>query len=452
MAKRLPLVAICGRPNVGKSTLFNRITGKQRAIIHGIEGITRDRTYGNAEWEGRAFRVVDTGGIVEHPVDPITEQMQRQVRLALEEARVIIFVVDGQSELTRADELIREELFKLGKPVVLAVNKLDNERMEMQRYGFYELGLGDPYAVSSGHGRGMSDLLDAVCEHLPPASEIPEAGEAEEPARDITKIAIVGKPNVGKSSFVNALLNQDRAIVTDIPGTTRDAIDIEFTWKDKEYLLIDTAGLRRKGRIDEEVERFSVSRSLRAINRADVAFVMIDAVEGISEQDKRIFSYIDERGTGAVIVWTKWDLVEDKEEMFRKLADMVDFQIPFLKYVPYVTVSNTERIRIFKTLEYADRIAEAAKRRVPTGELNRFFEEISQAHPPPSRRGKRAKIYYMTQTSIKPTTFVLFANNKELVHWSYLRFVENALRERFGFEGIPIKLEARSRKREKRPS
>ncbi len=439
-----PLVAVCGRPNVGKSTLFNRITGRQSAIIHGEEGITRDRAYGTATWGEKSFRIVDTGGIVDHPLDDITTKMQSQVREALAEASVILFVVDGQQEITQADESLRAELFRLGKPVVLAVNKLDNDNMEVQRFYFYELGFGEPFAISSGHDRGISELLDAVVKHVPDGSVPVEARST-----DLIKIAIVGKPNVGKSSFVNAILNEERAIVTDIPGTTRDAIDIEYTWEGKDYLLIDTAGMRRKGKVGHDVERFSVSRSLRAVNRADVAFVMIDAIEGVSEQDKRIFNYINERGTGAVIVWTKWDLVEDKEAAFKKLADVIDFKMPFLKYVPYLTVSNTERMRIYKTFEYADRVAAAVHRRIPTAELNKFFEDVQREHPVPTRRGKSAKIYYMTQVSTRPTMFIVFANDPSLIHWSYTRHIENALRERFGFDGVPLKLEVRGRKSER---
>lgn len=447
MAKsKLPLIAICGRPNVGKSTLFNRITGKQRAIIHGEEGITRDRTYGKAVWNDKPFRIVDTGGIVENPVDPITEQMQQQVRQALNEASVILFVVDAQQPITRVDEQMRDELFRLGKPVVLAANKLDNAHMEANRFDFYELGLGEPYAVSSGHGIGIDLLLDAVAVHLPAVD--PALLEEDVPDDARTRIAIVGKPNVGKSSFVNAILNEQRAIVTDIPGTTRDAIDIEFRWKDKDYLLIDTAGLRRKGKIDEEVERFSVSRSLRAINRADVVFLMIDAVEGISEQDKRIVSYITERGVGLVLIWTKWDLVEDKEAAYKKLADEIELKAPFLKYVPYVAISNITRQRIFKTLEYADDVKTATEKRIPTAELNRFLEDAVREHAIPTRKGKSVRIYYMTQASVKPTTFLLFCNNKELLHWSYIRYLENSLRERFGFQGIPLIFETRGRKPE----
>jgi GTP-binding protein len=440
--KQLPLVAICGRPNVGKSTLFNRIVGKQRAIIHGEEGITRDRTYAQATYDDWAFRVVDTGGIVENPDDSIAKKMQQQVQLALEDAKLIIFVVDGQEEITRVDEQIRDQLIKTSKPVILAVNKLDNFDMDMNRFDFFSLGLGEPYAISSGHDRGMEPFMEAVTKHLPKGAE-DSAIEVEE---DVTRVAIVGKPNVGKSSFVNAILQEERTIVTDVPGTTRDAVDIDFQWKDNRYLLIDTAGLRKKARIGHDVERFSVSRSLRAINRADVAVVMIDAIEGISEQDKRIFNYINEHGTATVLAWSKWDLVQDKEAAFKRLSDAIDLKMPFLKYVPYITVSNVTRQRIFKIFEVVDSVAHEANRRIPTAELNKFAENLMANNAPPTRKGRAAKIYYLTQSSIKPTTFVLFANDKRLVHWSYTRHIENKLRETYGFGGVPISLQVRDKK------
>lgn len=447
MAKKskLPLVAICGRPNVGKSTLFNRITGKQRAIVHGEEGITRDRTYGTAEWEGYAFRVVDTGGVVENPIDPIVQKMQAQVRVALEEARVIIFVVDGQQEITRIDEQVRDELFKYGKPVLLAVNKLDNPKMESNKLDFYSLGMGDPYPISSGHGLGVDDLLDEVITHLPESAK--GAGpddEVEEPTDDgVTRVAIVGKPNVGKSSFLNAILNEERSIVDATPGTTRDAIDADMHWRGRDYLLIDTAGLRKKAGIREDVEHFSVSRSLRAIKRADVCLVMVDATEGITEQDKRIVSFAVESGRAMILVWTKWDLIEDKETRFKQLNDEIDLKAPFLRYVPYLTISNVTRQRIFRTFDFIDQVAEEAKKRIGTGELNRLIEDVKAKHAPPSQKGKQAKILYATQASVRPTTFVLFVNQKRLFHFSYLRYIENQLREKFGFQGVPIKIELR---------
>ncbi|MFA6243094.1 MAG: ribosome biogenesis GTPase Der [Candidatus Hydrogenedentales bacterium] len=443
---KLPLVAICGRPNVGKSTLFNRLVGRQRAIVHLEEGITRDRTYAAAEWEGRQLRMVDTGGIVEHPTDPITHKIQEQVRVALKEARAVIFVVDGQQELTRVDFEVRDELRRLGKPVVLAVNKLDNHNMQPKHTEFYELGLGEPIAISSTHNLGIEALMDAVVAHLPeaPAAE-PEAedGEAAPPERAVTRVAIVGKPNVGKSSFVNALLNEERSIVDSTPGTTRDAIDIDFHWKDKDYLLIDTAGMRRRSGIKKEVELFSVARALRAVRRADVCLVMMDATDVISEQDKRIVNYVKEQGRGMILVWTKWDLVENKEQRFKALAEEIDLKAPFLRHVPYVTVSNLSRQRLFTTFEFIDRVMAETEKRVTTGALNAFLDELKTAQPPSSHKGGTPKIKYATQASVKPTTFVLFVNKKSLFHFSYLRYVENRIREKFGFEGVPITVELR---------
>jgi GTP-binding protein len=437
--KKLPLVAICGRPNVGKSTLFNRITGKARAIVHDEEGITRDRAFGEAQWEGRRFRIVDTGGIIENPQDSISEKMQGQVKAALDEARVILLVVDGQASITRIDREMASRLLKLGKPVVLAVNKLDNFNMLENRYEFYELGLGDPWPISSGHGTGTGELLDEVVKHLPP----PEEMEDEEEEREITRVAIVGKPNVGKSSFVNAILNEERAIVDPTAGTTRDAIDIPFHWKGKDYLFIDTAGLRKKAGITKEVERFSVARTLRAIKRADVCMLLIDPIEGMSEQDKRIIGFCLEAGTAMILVWTKWDLIENKEKKFKALADEIDLKMPHIKFVPYVTVSNMTRQRLFEVFKYIDRVAEQAKKRIPTAEFNKFLESLKTKHQAPGRKGKQGKIKYGTQTQIKPTTFLLFVNDAELIHFSYQRFIENQLREKYGFEGVPIKLELR---------
>lgn len=443
--KKLPVVAICGRPNVGKSTLHNRITGKQRAIIHDQEGITRDRYSAKARWEDYAFELVDTGGIVEHPEDVVVQKMQDQVRIALEDATVIVFVVDGQAELTRVDYELRDDLFKFGKPVVLVTNKLDNPDMEVFRHNFHELGMGEPFAVSSGHGLGITELMEAIAEHLPKMEDIEE--EPEDDGR--TKVAIIGKPNVGKSSFVNALLGEERAIVDSVAGTTRDALDIDFHWEGTDYLLIDTAGMRKKAGIKAFVEHFSVARSLRAIRRADVCLVMVDATEGISEQDKRILGYVYEQGTGMALVYTKWDLIEDKEERFQELQDELDFKMPHLKYIPHITVSNVTRQRLLKSFDVIDRIAIASEKRVSTNVLNRFLKDIRDKHKPPSQNGKYAKILYITQASVKPTTFVLFVNQKRLFHFSYLRYVENRLRDEYEFEGIPIHLELREETPEK---
>ena len=457
--KKLPVVAICGRPNVGKSTLYNRIFGKQRAIIMDQEGITRDRHQATAKWHDYVFTLVDTGGIVEHPEDAIVEKMQEQVRMALNEATVIVFVVDGQAELTRVDYELRDELLRFDTPIILATNKLDNDNMEMNRFNFYELGMGEPYAISSGHGIGIEGLMEAVAEHLPTPEEVPEdleeededVDETEEQRRKrlddgIIRVAVVGKPNVGKSSFINAILNEERVIVDNTPGTTRDAIDIEFQWKDKEYIFIDTAGMRKKAGIKEQVEYFSITRSLRAIRRADVCLVMIDGTGGISEQDKRILGYIYDQGTAAIIVWTKWDLIEDKEERFKELKNDMFLKMPHLKYVPFITISNTTRQRLFKSFELIDRIAECSQKRVSTNELNKIVKVIKAKHNPPSMNGKHAKILYATQTSVKPTTFIFFVNQKRLFHFSYVRFMENQLREAYGFEGVPIQIDLREEK------
>jgi GTPase len=335
---------------------------------------------------------------------------------------------------------IRDELFKYGKTVVLAANKLDNDSLQEHYVEFYSLGLGDPYPISATHGLGFSELMEAVTATV---QELPPVEESEAPEKEVTRVAVVGKPNVGKSSFINAILNEERTIVDETPGTTRDAIDIEFHWKGKDYLLIDTAGLRKKAGIKEQVEHFSITRSLRAIRRADVCLIMVDGVEGLTDQDKRILGYAGEQGTAMVLVFTKWDLVEQKEKRFKALADEIDLRMPHIKHVPYVTVSNLSRQRLFMVFEYIDRVAESAKLRISTGELNRFVEEVRAKHKPPTQKGKAARIYYVTQASIKPTTFVLFVNQKRLFHFSYMRFIENELRARYGFAGVPITLELR---------
>jgi GTP-binding protein len=463
--KKRPLIAICGRPNVGKSTLYNRIIRKQSAIIHDLEGITRDRQSTTARWENYTFDIVDTGGIVQNPDDSIVQKMQDQVRMALQEATVILFVVDGQTELSATDFDLRDELYKLGKPVVLATNKLDNPTLELNKNNFYELGMGEPYAISSGHGHGIYELMEALTEHLPePTSE--DEGETDigefDPDQDLTeedrqkdthpdliKVAVIGKPNVGKSSYINAILNEERLIVDPTAGTTRDAIDIEFTHNEKDYLLIDTAGMRKKAGVKELVEHYSIARTLRAVRRADVCLVMMDATEDISEQDKRILGYVYDQGTASILVWTKWDLVEDKEERYQQLETQIQNKMPHLSYIPFITISNTERQRIFKTFDVINRIAESAKQRITTNALNRFVKEIRTRHKPSSHNGKFAKILYATQASIKPTTFVLFVNQKRLFHFSYIRFIENQLRKEFTFEGVPIHIELREETLEK---
>jgi GTP-binding protein len=441
-----PLVAICGRPNVGKSTLYNRLTGKSRAIVHDEAGITRDRHVAAAEWNGRKFRVVDTGGIVESPLDPVVKKMQDQVRVAIKESRVVVFVVDGREPLTRTDYELRDELLKQGKPIVLAVNKLDNEALESERHEFHELGVGEPIAISATHGLGTQALVDAILAHLPaPPEGAPEtpAGEDAERDSELIHVAVVGRPNAGKSSFINAILNEERVIVDEAPGTTRDAIDVEFQWKDRSYVLIDTAGLRKKAGIKKHVEHFSVARSLRAVRRADVCLILIDATEGPGEQDVRIASYCAEQGRAMAIVWTKWDLVKDKEGRLAELKDELDRRAPFLHYAPMLTISNTTRTRLFKTIDLVDRVAQEARKRVSTGKLNQFLSRVKGEHRPTGGRGRAPKILYMTQASAQPTVFVLFVNQRKLFHFSYLRFLENRLREEYGFEGVPIRLELR---------
>lgn len=444
----LPMVAICGRPNVGKSTLYNRLIRKSRAIVHDEEGITRDRHIATTEWEGRKFRVVDTGGIVESPIDPIVKKMQDQVRIAIAESAVVVFVVDGRTPLTKTDYDLRDELLKQGKPIVLAVNKLDNEQLTNERHEFHELGVGDPIAVSATHGLGAHALVDAILAILPEAAEsgpIDESTPEDEAPRDesVAHVAIVGRPNAGKSSYINAILDEERVIVDATPGTTRDAIDIEFRWKDNDYVLIDTAGLRKKAGIKQYVEHFSVARSLRAVRRADVTLLMIDAVEGVGEQDIRIASYAAEQGAAMIIVWTKWDLVADKEERLAELKESVNLKAPFLHYVPMLTISNLTRARIFKTFEVVERVAQQARQRIGTGKLNQFLARIKGEYQPTGGHGRAPKILYMTQASVHPTVFVLFVNQAKLFHFSYLRYIENRLREEYGFEGVPIRLEMR---------
>ena len=383
---------------------------------------------------------MDTGGIIENPVDPVSKQMQFQVEEALRQAHVILFVVDGQEPITRVDQEVKEQLFKYGKPVVLAVNKLDNIELLDNRFDFFELGRGEPFAISSGHNTGMEPLMDALVAH------IPEGELWVEEEKKITKVAVVGKPNVGKSSFINAILNEERTIVDDVPGTTRDAIDIEFKWEEKEYLFIDTAGMRKKAGIKQKVEQFSVTRSLRAVRRADICMLLIDATEGLSEQDKRIVGYCEEQGTAMILVWTKWDLIEDKGKKYESIADEIDLKMPKIKYVPYLTISNITRQRLFNVFEYIDRVAAQAELRVGTGPLNKLVEDIKRQHNPPSIRGKHAKILYATQAGIKPTTFILFVNQKRLFHFSYMRYITNKIRETYGFEGVPIKVELREGK------
>jgi len=437
-----PVVAIVGRPNVGKSTLFNRLVGARKAIVEDIPGVTRDRLYDITDWAGREFVIIDTGGIRFDEGDIFAREIKLQAQLAIEEADVIMLVLDAQEGITPEDEQVANLLRRSQKPVVLAANKVENFDRQLEYYEFYNLGLGDPIPVSAMHGRNTNELLDAVVAKFAPAQEYPEDAEA-------TKIAIVGRPNVGKSSLVNALLGEERVIVSDTPGTTRDAIDTPFEYEGNRYILIDTAGIRKKSRITEATERYSVIRSLKSIERADVVLIMLDASEGVIEQDQRIAGYVHEQGKASVIIVNKWDLIEKDGQTMTRFDKDIREQLKFLAYCPILYVSALTRKRIFKILELVDFVSDQHNRRVQTSELNQVVNEAMLLNPLPGGGGRKIKIYYAAQVQTAPPTFVFFANHPEKVHFSYLRYLDNALRKNFGFEGTPIRLIVR--KREKTP-
>ena len=434
-----PIVAIVGRPNVGKSTLFNQI-GKQRvSIVDDMPGVTRARIYLDAEWLGHAFTMIDTGGIELDESDHILKSMRQQAQIAMEEADVILFVVDGRAGLTTADEEVGHLLRSTKKPVVLAVNKVDSPEREMDMYEFYSLGLGDPIGISASNARNLGDLLDAVVAAFPE-----ETGDDKEP--DEISIAVIGRPNVGKSSIVNAILGEQRVIVSDVPGTTRDAIDTHFIEDGTKFMLIDTAGMRRRGKIDEPVERYSVMRSLRAIDRADVVLMMINAAEGITEQDKKIAGYAHESGRGVVIVVNKWDIFPEKDDKSTlRFTDELRDKLGFLQYAPVLYTSALTGQRVHRVTELVKYVAEQQSMRIKTSVLNELIRDAVSVNPPPMHRGRQLKILFMTQADVKPPRFILFVNDPELMHFSYLRFIENRLREQFGFEGTPLVLIVRKR-------
>lgn len=435
-----PIVAIVGRPNVGKSTLFNRIAKKRVSIVDDMPGVTRDRLYWDAEWLNHEFTMIDTGGIEIDNSDQILTQMRYQANLAIEEADVVLFVTDGKAGVTLADEEIAAILRHTKKPVILAVNKMDSIKDAHEVYEFYNLGLGDPTPISAANLLNLGDLLDLIVSVFPDKS-----GEMEED--DLIKVAFIGRPNVGKSSLVNAMLGEERVIVSNVPGTTRDAIDTYFTKDDVSYVLIDTAGMRRKARIEyESIERYSVMRSLRAIDRADVVLVVIDAVDGVTEQDKKIAGYAHEAGKAAVIVVNKWDLVEKDSKTSLRFTETIRSELGFLQYAPIAFVSALTKQRLNRLTELAKFAADQHAMRVATSVLNQVVEDAVAINPPPSVNGKRLKIMYATQAGVKPPTFIFFVNEPEAMHFSYLRFLENRLRESFGFEGTPIKLVVRSKK------
>lgn len=434
-----PIVAIVGRPNVGKSTLFNKISGKRIAIVEDTPGITRDRIYADAEWLGKEFTLIDTGGIEPYSKDIILSQMRNQANLAIDTADVILFVVNVRDGMTAADKDIAAMLQKCGKPVILVCNKVDNPGdPPMEVYEFYNLGIGDPVMVSSIHGLGVGDLLDMVAEHFPEEAD-------EEDDEDVVHIAIVGKPNAGKSSLVNRILGEDRVIVSDIAGTTRDAIDSRLERNGKKYVIIDTAGMRKRGKIDEDVERYSVVRALTSIDRADVCVIMIDATEGVTEQDTKIAGYVHEQGKAAVFAVNKWDLVEKETNTMKNFKDRMLEGFNFMMYAESVFISAKTGQRVNDLFEMADLAVEENKKRISTGLLNDVINDAIAMVQPPSDKGKRLKIYYGTQASIKPPTFVLFVNNSELAHYSYIRYLENKIRAAFGFKGTPIKFIVREK-------
>ncbi len=439
---RKATVAIVGRPNVGKSTLFNKIVGSRVSIVDDTPGVTRDRIYMEAEWLGRNFTLIDTGGIEPASDNEILKGMRLQAEIAIERADCVILLTCVHDGLTAADADVAAMLQKAGKPTVLAVNKVDHGgEPPMGFYEFYNLGLGDPMAISSVHGLGVGDLLDEVFAKIP--KELLEQTEEED---DTLRVAIVGKPNAGKSSLLNKILGENRVIVSNIAGTTRDAIDTEFEKNGKKYTFVDTAGMRKRGKIDEGIERYSVIRSLSAIDNCDVCVIVVDASEGISEQDSKIAGYAHEKGKASIIAVNKWDLIEKDTNTMKTFTEEINLELGFMLYAPKVFISALTGQRVEKLFELIDYVHAQNSMRIKTGMLNDVLSEATMKVQPPSDKGKRLKIYYMTQASTCPPTFVVFVNSKELMHFSYLRYLENQIRAVFGLEGTPIRFIVRERK------
>lgn len=439
--KRKPVVAVVGRPNVGKSTFFNVLAGERLSIVKDTPGVTRDRIYTDVDWAGHDFTLIDTGGIEPDSKDIILSQMHEQAQIAIDTADVIIFMTDLKQGLVDADNQVAIMLRKSKKPIILAVNKTDNFKKQIADvYEFYNLGLGEPYPISSAERTGLGDLLDAVIEHFP------EGAEAEEPEDDSVRIAVVGKPNVGKSSIINRLIGENRVIVSDIAGTTRDAVDTHVKHNGKDYIFVDTAGLRRKNKIKEDLEHYMIVRTVGAVERSDVTVIVIDATEGVTEQDAKIAGIAHERGKGVIIAVNKWDAVEKDNHTTDNFKKKVKDTLSFMPYAEIIFISALTGQRLPKLYDTIDMVVENHAMRVQTGVLNEIMTQATVMQQPPTDKGKRLRLYYITQVSVKPPTFVIFVNDKELMHFSYTRYIENQIREAFGFKGTPLKFIIRERK------
>ena len=439
-----PIVAVVGRPNVGKSTLFNALAGRQIAIVKDTPGVTRDRIYADVSWLDRQFTLVDTGGIDPESKDLILSSMREQAEMAIETADVIIFVVDVHQGLVDADFKVADMLRRSRKPVVLAVNKVDSfAKYEADIYEFYNLGIGDPHGISAASRLGLGDMLDEVIRHFPPLSE-------DEEEDDRPRIAIIGKPNVGKSSLINKLCGSERSIVSDIAGTTRDAVDTTVRYNGREYVFIDTAGIRRKSRIKEDLERYSIIRAVSAVERANIVILMIDAQEGVTEQDAKIAGIAHERGKGVIIAVNKWDAVEKNDKTIYTYTNKIRETLAYMPYAELLFISVKTGQRLSKLYDVIDMVIQNHSLRVGTGVLNEILSEAVALKQPPSDKGKRLRMYYITQVAVKPPTFVIFVNDKELAHFSYVRYIENKIREAFGFRGTPLKIIIRERKEKER--
>jgi len=441
--KRKPIVAVVGRPNVGKSTLFNALAGEMISIVKDTPGITRDRIYADIEWLDKSFTLIDTGGIEPDSTDIILSQMREQAQIAMDLADVIIFLVDVKQGLVDSDAKVADMLRRCKKPVILAVNKVDNfQKYNADVYEFYNLGIGDPIPISAANRLGIGDLLDLVFENFP-------EGVAESEDDDRPRVAIIGKPNVGKSSLINKLLGENRLIVSDIAGTTRDAVDTPVTYNGKEYVLIDTAGLRRKKNVKEQLEHYMIVRTVGAVERADVVVIMIDASEGVTEQDAKIAGIAHDRGKGIIVAVNKWDAVEKDDKTIYRFTEKVKSTLSFMPYAEIMFISAKTGQRINKLYESIDAVVENHSLRVGTGALNEIMTQAVAMQQPPTDKGKRLKLFYITQAGVKPPTFVIFVNDKELMHFSYTRYIENQIRQSFGFKGTPLKFIIRERGEDK---